>query len=590
MRKLRDPPRNTRVHGYYSGVCAALIVPDATLPMNGTIPDRVRELVQTRPEAVFCTFLAAGQSETIAFADLYKHSLAYAARYMQLGVNRGDLVIIILEHTPHLFYSYVGAILAGAIPSFMPFPSPKQRPDLYWADHEALFERIQPRLLVTYRSNLDAARAALPSFACPTLIADDAILTATGGSARLPAAFVPDDVACLQHSSGTTSLKKGVMLTHRAILAEVAAYARSIDFGPGDSIASWLPLYHDMGFIACFMTSILLGTHLVAIDPFEWVMRPQMLFDAIERYRTSFCWLPNFAFSHLVNATRKTQQWDLSSMRAFINCSEPCKPATFERFARRFAASGVTPEKLHVCYAMAENVFAVTQTKLGTIARTLQADADEFALGSIAPARAEDLSVSLLSCGAPLADVEIAIRDDSGAPEPDNRIGEVCLRSPFMFEGYYKLPETTRERLRNGWYHSGDMGFTHDGELYVTGRKDDMLIVNGRNYYAHEIERIVNTVNGVAVGRNVAIGVEERLTDATVVVVLAECKPDADPQSIALEARRLVLETLGVSIHTLIPLPAGGLVKTTSGKISRTKNKALYLQGAFDGRGDADGR
>jgi acyl-CoA synthetase (AMP-forming)/AMP-acid ligase II len=158
-----------------------------------------------------------------------------------------------------------------------------------------------------------------------------------------------------------------------------------------------------------------------------------------------------------------------------------------------------------------------------------------------------------------------------------------------MFNGYYKLPEKTAQRVREGWYHTGDMGLLHDGELYVTGRIDDMLIINGRNYYAHEIEAIVNDVAGTLPGRNVAIGVEDTRTDATVVVILAECARDADDAVASLEIKRLVLETLGLAVHSVVILDSGELIKTTSGKISRSKNKELYQRGSLVHRGSCVG-
>lgn len=547
-----------------------------------TLPERLRFLARSQADATFCTFLSAGREERITFGELYRRSCAYAQAYRDLGIREDDLVIVILQHSPHLFYSYVGAILAGAIPSFMPFPSAKQRPEFYWADHEKLFDRIAPRLIVTYEKNLQSAREALPGFSIPVLLASDAVLAGRDDDDGLPGfARDPDSVACLQHSSGTTSLKKGVMLTHRAILQEVHSYARALDFGEADSIASWLPLYHDMGFVACFMGSMLLGTHLVALDPFEWVMKPSLLLDAIQKYRTTFCWLPNFAFSHLVNTAKPSAQWDLSSIRAFVNCSEPCKSHTFERFAERFGSCGVSPEKLQVCYAMAENVFAVTQTALLKPARVVRGEADAFSTGLVKIALPGESSVAVLSCGKPVHGVQVLVKDPDGSELEDGRIGEINITSPFVFDGYYKLPEKTAERLRDGWYRTGDMGFLLDGELFVTGRMDDMLIVNGRNYYAHEIEAIVNNVRWVLPGRNVAIGVEDVLTDATAVIVLAECSPDADVAQLGQEIRRRVLETLGLAIHSVFPLAAGQLVKTTSGKISRTKNKELYVQGGF---------
>jgi fatty-acyl-CoA synthase len=548
-----------------------------------------RELLRharERPDAVFCTFLRAGRPEQITFATLYQRSCSYATRYQELGIGPGDLVLIILQHSPHLFYSFIGAMLAGAVPSFMPFPSPKQRSELYWRDHTELFDRIQPRLLVTYERNLLEAKAAIPNLSVEVLIADDCILAAERtNSADYPGLQANNsDVACLQHSSGTTSLKRGVILTHQALLDQVASYSNAIGFGPSDSIASWLPLYHDMGFIACFMASIIEGTHLVAIDPFEWVVRPQILLDAIQKYKTTFCWLPNFAFSHIVKTTRPNASYDLSSIRAFINCSEPCKQQTFARFLERFGDCGLEEQSLQVCYAMAENVFGVTQTPLGRPVTTIHVDPPTFSLGEALITGESSTSLSIISCGPPIPGVEVKICDAVGSTLKDGKVGEIHVASGFLFEGYYKLPERTAKKLQSGWYATGDLGFMHDGELYVAGRMDDLIIVTGRNYYAHEIEAIVNSVPSVLPGRNVAIGIHDANTDATAVAVLAECVDGADHRQVSEDVRRNVLERLGVSVHSVVPLSAGELIKTTSGKISRLKNKELYIDGRSRGQ------
>jgi acyl-CoA synthetase (AMP-forming)/AMP-acid ligase II len=335
-----------------------------------------------------------------------------------------------------------------------------------------------------------------------------------------------------------------------------------------------------MGFVACFMGSVVGGTRLVALDAFEWTIRPQLLLDAIDRYRTTFCWLPNFAFAHLVNTARRASHWDLSRVRAFINCSEPCKAHTFERFLERFAPCGVTATRLHVCYAMAENVFGVTQTALERPVRVVRLDAEAFARNRVEPAQPGRTEVSVVSCGAPLDGVALKIAHGE-REEPPGRIGEINVSSPFLFSGYHELPELTRRKLRGGWYATGDMGFILDGELFVTGRIDDMIIVNGRNYYSHELEAVVNGVDGVLPGRNIAIGVEDARTDATTVVVLAEIAPAADASKIAGDVRHLISETTGLAVHAVVPLARGELVKTTSGKISRSKNKQLFLEGAF---------
>lgn len=543
--------------------------------VSPTIHQAIEAMAVNCAAETFCHFRSNGHYEDITFLQLHENSLRYRRRYRSSGLQRGDVVVIMLRHSPNLFYSYLGAILAGAVPTFMPFPNPRQDAARFWLDHRALFERLKPRIVVSddERSanifSLWGVEVLLTShfedggFSCG---ANDDMPYPDGGS-----------VACLQHSSGTTALKKGVALSHRSIIGQVDAYSDAIGLTSDDVIASWLPFYHDMGFIACFMTALLTGVKLVALDAFEWVIKPHLLLDDIERYRATLCWLPNFAFSHIANMAPRTAKWDLTSMRAFINCSEPCKPHTFERFTERFAASGVTAEMLQVCYAMAENVFAVTQTEIGRQPSVIEADEHSFGRGTVVPAVDHNSGVRLLSCGKPVNGVRVRIIDVDGTEISDGNIGEITVQSPFLFSGYYALPEKTAEKLHDGWYRTGDLGFILNGELYVTGRADDLLLLNGRNYYAHEIEDIVNGIEGVVPGRAVAFTIEDPRTDAAGLVLLAECSDECSAAEVGRRVRSTLSDRLGLALYAFEAVPRASLVKSTSGKISRAKNKELYL-------------
>lgn len=535
----------------------------------------VAERALLEPERVLMTFVRASEATAVTFGDLVAHGSRYAAALREKNVAEGDVVIVMLRHTPDLLYAFFGALLLGAVPSFMPFPSPKQDKDRFWDDHATLFGRVGPAVVVTFRENEAAASRILAPLGVPMLFPDDVPGAAVSRDdwPGLRAAY--DSVACLQHSSGTTGLKKGVMLTHRAIAEQIASYAECLVLA-NDVIASWLPLYHDMGFIACFMLPMLTGTPVVTIDPFEWVIRPAMLFDAIERYRATLCWQPNFALSHLVNTVKPASSYDLRSMRAFINCSEPCKATSTDRFVERFAAFGVEARMMHACYAMAENVFAVTQTPLDREPARLAVDRAAFLSGRIVPDSTSSERV-LLSCGPPIAGVQVRICDDAGREAAGDRIGEIRISSPFLFAGYHRLPDVTRQRLREGWYATGDLGFVHGGELYVTGRVDDMIIVNGRNYYAHEIEELVNRVEGLIPGRAVALSIEEEQSDAVAVAVMAEVADGSDRDALAAAIRREIFDRAGIALHEVRLLSPGALVKTTSGKISRSENKKIYM-------------
>lgn len=318
-----------------------------------------------------------------------------------------------------------------------------------------------------------------------------------------------DTIALLQHSSGTTGLKKGVKLSYAAILRQLETYRSALALRPGDRFVSWLPLYHDMGLIACWITPAYFGVPVVHLDPFEWLARPEMLLMLIERYSGTHAWLPNFAFEHLARvAAPAAGSVRLESMRALIDCSEPCRAEKFDRFAVAFAASGVRPEMLQCCYAMAETVFAVTQTRLDTPVRRIFIRRQAVAAGQrveVSAAPGDGFS-PILSTGKPIAGASVEVLNTDGARLPEGHVGEIAVRASFLFSGYNQELERTAARLRDGLYFTNDQGFLHEGELFILGRLDDVIIVNGKNVYAHDVEAVVASIPGVKAGRAVALG------------------------------------------------------------------------------------
>jgi len=374
-----------------------------------------------------------------------------------------------------------------------------------------------------------------------------------------------DDVAFLQYSSGTTGLRKGVMITHGMFSAQVESYRDALGIVPADRVASWLPLYHDMGLVACFLMPIAMGISSSLIDPFYWVSRPSVLFREIEAFRATHVWMPNFAFNHLANTVDPSAPYDLGTMRAFINCSEPCKVETFSRFVEAFRSWGVRTEMLQTCYAMAESVFAVTQSPPETPVTVLQRD------GS-----------SLLSVGRLVGGLELRITDDGGRDCADGTTGEIELRGSMVTRGYLNNDEATAAALHDGWYRTGDLGFRSDGELYITGRKKELLIIHGRNYYAHDIEALVAGFPEVKPGRVVAFGRANAETGSDDLVIVAERMPAAaggEERTLRRKIKAGVAEALGVTVAAVTFVPAGWIVKTTSGKIDRDNNRKKYLEG-----------
>lgn len=544
---------------------------------QSTLTENLLAHAAREPEKVFCRLIRPNLTVPITYQGLAVRGLQYARAYLNAGLLPGDMVLVALNHGEDMIYAFVGAILGGFIPTYMATLKTRQDPSHYAAQFKIQCQRIHKGLFVTDPETASSVQHLLVGSNLQLLAIDSSISTLPVAA---PFYQQPDSIMLLQHSSGTTGHRKGVALSHRAILNQVTRYAATLGLSAEDTIVSWLPLYHDMGLITGFLLPLITGTPLVLLDPFDWVARPWTLWTAITHYRGTLTWLPNFAFHFLARAgVPKGVEIDLSSMRAFINCSEPCKPDAFNVFLQRFSQYGIERSKLHICYAMAEMVFAVTQTPLQKEVEPLQASCIGLEEGQIRkPAGTHD-STYLMPVGIPLSGAQIRILDTVGDIVDDGTVGEIALSAPYMFSGYYKDDPLTAKTIRSGFYHTGDLGVRYQGNYYVTGRIKDLIIVNGRNFYAHDIEAIVNLVEGIKPGRCVAFGIYQPTIGSEVAHVIAESdSSEGVYPSIALDIKKAIQTQMDLVVGKVQIVPHKWLIKTTSGKISRAENRNRYLE------------
>ncbi len=546
-----------------------------------TLIDRMRARLEAQPNAAALVLLDHDGERTLTVRAFLEHAAAYADHLGRAGIARGDLVVLVGEHGEAVVCGFWGALLLGAVPSIFPFLSDKLDPERYYAGVRQLVERSGVRAVLVSAAQRAPLHAALAGL-------DVLLLDAAVEGMADPMSYLDnrdasaEDVAFLQHSSGSTGLQKGVMLPHRAVLNQIDAYSAVIELRADDVVVSWLPLYHDMGLIAGFILPLVAGVSLVLMSPFQWVRDPQVLLHAIQRHRGTLCWQPNFAYSFLATRLRDPQLTglDLSSWRAAINCSEPVAAESHRAFLNRFAPYGFRADGLTTCYAMAENTFAVTQSRIGAPARVDRVDPrwlrdDRLALPTDDPA-----AVEVVSCGVPLPGCNIRVVGESRELLPDRAVGEIALSSDSMLSGYYHQPELSAAAIVEGWYYTGDMGYLADGELYVTGRKKDLIIVGGKNIYPQDVEALVNDIDGVHAGRTTAFGVfNERLGTEDVAVVAEVDSADVEVQAdIARAIRSRVAQTLDVTAHYVHLVDSKWLVKTSSGKVARAANRDKFLQ------------
>lgn len=567
-----------------------------TLPVRmdakpNTLLDCARHLAEHAADRTALTLIAPEGRHSLTYGEFFNQAARYARALEKVGVRPHDLVVLVLQHGEDVLYGFWGAMLLGAIPSIFPFLTPKLDPDRYYESVRALVEISQVKAVITYpemQPSLETHLGGIPTLAAILNVNN---LEPEGQLAdyldRAPSR--PEDTAFLQHSSGSTGLQKGVMLSHGAVLNQVAAYSEAIRLTPDDVIVSWLPLYHDMGLIAGFIMPVVQGLHLVLMSPFHWVRDPIILVKAIHDYQGTLCWLPNFAYNFMATRLRPPMLdgANLSSLRAVINCSEPVRADSHDTFSQFYQPFGLRDAALQTCYAMAENTFAVTQSDLDAVARLDIIDRDALMEQRIArPAdTANGPTITMVSCGRPVPNCEIRIVDADRHTLPDRHVGEIALRSDSMLSGYYRRPDETGQAMQDGWYFTGDLGYIADGELYITGRKKDLIIVGGKNIYPQDIENILNDIPGVHPGRTVAFGVPNTQLGTEDIAVVAEVDTEdtVEQSQIMREIRSRIAQTTDVMARYVHLVGPKWLLKTSSGKVARTANRQKFIDEVLEG-------
>ncbi len=547
--------------------------------------ERWLSLAEAAPDDVAIVHWIAGEEPFRWTRGALLHAAShYAAQLIERGIQRGDVCALIVRHHRELYPLYMAVSLIGALPAVLAYPNPRLHPLKF---REGLIGMSQ-------RSGLDwlLAERSLETIVRPLVESRESTIRGLlfplewereGSAPRFtPAAGItPDDPCLLQHSSGTTGLQKPVTLSHRAVLEHVRRYGESIALSRSDRVVSWLPLYHDMGLIAALHLPLASGIPTIQLDPFEWVVAPIILLDAIHRERGTLTWLPNFAYNLLADRSPDEEMEDirLDTMRLFINCSEPVRAESHDRFLARFERYGVRAESLSACYAMAETTFAATQTVSGAPPCVLHASRDELAKGRFRLAEAGQVVRRCVSSGAPIGGCTVEVVDANRHPVAEGDVGELRIRSVSMFDGYRNYPEKTGDVLEDGWYYSGDYGFMHDGECFVIGRKKDIVIVAGKNIYPEDVEDAVSRVAGIMPGRVVAFGVDDEALGTEQICVVAET--DRSEDDLLRRLRRDVIEAamqLDITISRVYLVPPRWLIKSSSGKPSRSANRARALE------------
>ena len=519
-----------------------------------------------------------GSVVELTYGELIAEADRLARGMHGLGVRRGDRVGLVL-HSPREFVpAFLGCVRAGfiAVPLYPPLTLGQLAS---WAE-------VTGRMLATARASLLLADPPI-AYTLRSLRDEVPSMREVVSIAELPeageltcGAVSDDQVVFLQFTSGSTSAPRGVRVTHGSLWAN--AHAIMVDglrASSEDRGVSWLPLYHDMGLIGFVMSPLVTRTPITFISTLDFLKRPEVWVRTLSEDRGTISFAPNFGYALTARRTPSTEGLDLSAVRVLGCGAEPIQPDAINSFFERFSEAGLKRRAFLSCYGLAETTLAVT---FAGMEDELEVDQLKF---ESEPTR-DDTSgihrlerrIPVVSCGRPLPRHQVSILGEHGEPLPERRVGEVFVEGPSVTGGYWDDEAETNRVFVDGGVKTGDLGYMSEGELYVTGRLKDTIIVRGRNFDPTPIEVAAGRVDGVRTGNVAAFSVSGDLTER--IVVAAEYR-EGEPETIESNVIRAVQRDLGLTVSEVVLIEAGSLPKTTSGKLQRSATRDQYLDGTL---------
>ncbi|HZU65017.1 MAG TPA: fatty acyl-AMP ligase [Novosphingobium sp.] len=522
------------------------------------------------------------------YARLRADALAMAYRLIARGVRPGDRIALVAETGTEFAALFCGAIYAGAWPVPLPLPTSFGGKDNYidqlavqlGSSDPALF--FYPPEIATMGAGAAAAHNAKGG-GCLALSWD--VLAAEEATPAVLPQLAGDDICYLQYSSGSTRFPHGVAVTHASLLNNLAGQGEGLQMcrHPEDRVVSWLPWYHDMGLVGCFLSPIANQISVDYMKTEDFARRPLAWLDMISRNPgESISYSPTFGYDicarRISSQTNVAERFDLSRWRVAGNGADMIRPDVMQGFVNVFAAAGFRAAAFLPSYGLAEATLSVTLMPVGEGIRVELVEEERLSgtpRDLSRPARYR----AIVNCGKPVKDMALEIRDGAGKLLADHQIGKVWCKGPSIMHSYFRDPESTADCLVDGWLDTGDMGYTVDGYLFIVGRAKDMIIINGKNHWPQDIEWAVEQLPGFHQGDIAAFSLQTETGEETA-AVLVHCRV-ADPAE-RLRLRDAVADkvrsVLGMSAVVEL-VPPRTLPRTSSGKLSRAKAKRLYLSG-----------
>jgi fatty-acyl-CoA synthase len=527
-----------------------------------------------------------GTERYYQWRELVLEARRRGALLLDAGLCNGDRLALVIPEPHEFVLTFLGAVMAGIVPVPM-YPPPGLKAKSSYIETVAhIVQAAGAGALVT----MEAAKSTLEPLIerAPEL---ESILTVervfrSGRMSQTPVRaprIEPQDLCFLQFTSGSTSMPKGVMVSHQNLIANADAFlgpdgaARRED----DVTVTWLPLFHDMGLVGFVLGTLIHEIPTVLLPTEAFARRSTIWMQAMHDYRATITFAPNFAYALAVKRTRDKDLdgLDLSRIRIAGCGAEPIRPHVLRAFAERFSRVGFEPRALMPSYGMAEATLAISFHQHGTPMLSDRVSTAAMKIRKATPADPSEDCLELASCGRAFPGHALEIVDENGRALPEREVGEIRVQGPSVSAGYYHNPAATLESFRDGWLHTGDLGYLANGNLYVCGRIKDLIIIRGANFYPQDIEQTVADLPGLRRDNVVAFSV---LVQGEETLVIAAEGSSADAVALRNAIGERIAATIGLAAGHVAVVRVGSLPKTSSGKVQRRRTKQLFEQGLLE--------
>lgn len=557
-----------------------------------TIVHVLEQHAASHPEKTAFTYLPDGEEEgeKRSFRELDRRARAIAHRLLSMGLA-GRPVLLLVPDLLKFIDAFMGSCYAGAVPVAAVVPRPNRPLDPI----RAIGRDAEVGAVILPSSELAYLKTELAADFndVPWILLDEIDYT-TNEPRR--STVRPDDLAFLQYTSGSTGTPKGVVVQHQQLVHNEMVIAKSMALNADSVQASWLPLFHDMGLIGSILQPVYSGFHCVVLPPVAFIQKPMRWLHAISKYRATLAGAPNFAYDLCVakSTPEQREQLDLSDWKVAYSGSEPVRAETVRRFTSAFVPARLNFGSFYPCYGMAECTLFTAGITQGCGPKIIRVESEALLAGKIILSEKMESGTDLVGCGAPGQEMEIAIVDpDTRERLPDNVVGEIWISGPSVAAGYYRKPELTSEIFEatcadggaKRFLRSGDLGFLHEDQVFITGRIKDVIIVRGRNHYPQDLELTVQRSSPMFTSCfGAAVPIEKQGHNGIAIIqeVTREAWWSAKPEELAATVREAIASAHGLLVTDVVFIKPGTLPRTSSGKVRRSLCRAMFESKKFE--------